>query len=101
MSHSPRRYAVSRVQSDANHGAIAHALRQCGASVVDLRAVGAGVPDLLVGYRGASWLLEVKTDAGKLRESQDVFAATWRGGPVVVVRSPAEALVAIGVRIDT
>jgi Holliday junction resolvase len=97
---SPRRFAARRGPADANQAGIITALRRCGASVVDLHAVGAGCPDLLVGFHGATWLLEVKTAKGLVRESQAAFARDWRGAPVIVVRTVAEALAAIGIQID-
>lgn len=92
---------------DVNHNAIVSALLVAGASVCDLAAVGGGVPDLLVGYRGVNRLLEIKRDQatafgrGKfvnraVRERQSQWAARWRGRPVVVVTTPEEALAAIG-----
>jgi hypothetical protein len=98
---SPRRFAARRGKVDANQPAIIKSLRRCGASVVDLHAIGGGVSDLLVGFRGENYLLEVKTGTGAVRDSQDDFMADWRGRPPVVVRSEAEAMTAIGVRIDT
>ncbi len=98
---SYRRFAASRGRQDANASAIIKALKACGASVVDLHAVGAGVPDVLVGYQGQSVLMEIKarekaTNAG-VRERQEAFLRDWRGGRVVTVRSEIEALAAIGV----
>ena len=54
-----------------------------------------GPLDLLVGFRGANYLLEVKTSKGKLRASQERFLGRWRG-QAVVVRTLTEALQAIG-----
>lgn len=73
-------------------------LRQVGATVVDLSAVGKGCPDLLVGHRGVTYLLEVKNVKGKNKTTpdQDVFYAWWRGAPVTIVRTADEALQAIG-----
>lgn len=45
---------------DSNHSEIVDALRQCGAFVTSLAAVGKGCPDLLVGFRGRWMLIEVK-----------------------------------------
>ena len=45
---------------DANQTEIVKALRQVGASVQSLASTGKGCPDLLVGFRGVNWLLEVK-----------------------------------------
>ncbi len=46
---------------DRNHVEIVAALRGVGASVQDLAAVGKGCPDLLVGYRGQNYVIEVKS----------------------------------------
>jgi hypothetical protein len=77
-------------QLDANHGAIREGLEAVGATVD-----GKGPLDLLVGFRGANYLLEVKTAKGKLRPSQERFMARWRG-QAIVVRTLDEALKAIG-----
>ncbi len=55
-----------------------------------------GRPDLLVGFRGETYLLEVKSPKGRLEDSQVTWHADWRGRPVAVVRTPTEALRAIG-----
>lgn len=81
---------------DSTHLEVKGALRAVGASVFDTADVGQGFPDLVVGYRGRTYLLEVKAPGGKLQESQKRFAATWRGAPFIVVHSRAEALEAIG-----
>lgn len=96
----PRRFAARQGKQDANQPEIVKALRRCGAHVVDLHAIGGGCPDLLVGFRGVNYLIEIKTLVGKVRTGQADFQATWPGGRVVIVRSIVEALVAIGVRID-
>ena len=84
---------------DGPHGAIVKALRQCGCAVVDLSSQGHGVPDLMVGRKGQTVLLEVKTARGQLRQSQKDFAATWTGCPVLVVRSVDDAIKLIGVAV--
>lgn len=84
-------------RTDANQASIMAALRQVGATVVDLSAVGKGVPDLLVGFRGRTYLLEVKNKAGRnrLTADQDVFIAWWHGVPPVIVYNEDDALIAI------
>jgi hypothetical protein len=77
-------------QLDANHREIRDGLRAVGATVDEK-----GPLDLLVGFRGTNYLLEVKTATGKLRPSQERFLAGWRG-QAVVVRTVDEALKAIG-----
>jgi hypothetical protein len=79
---------------DANEPAIAKAMVQVGASVTRLSAEG--VPDLLVGFRGCTYLLEVKVPGGTLTEAQETFIKHWNGLPVGIVRTPEEALIFIG-----
>lgn len=76
---------------DANHADIVSAFRKMGATVLDLSRVGGGCPDLLVGYRGENWLVEVKTAFGTLRESQERFFEGWRG-QCCVVRSVSDVI---------
>ncbi len=59
--------------------------------------------DLLVGYNGVTYLLEVKNPKGKNRIEPDqaAFFEEWTGLPVVIVRSPADALDAIGVAVSS
>lgn len=85
--------------TDANQTAIVAALRKVGAKVTSLAAVGGGVPDLLVGFRGVNVLLEVKNPEQskrdqRLRKSQREFHATWPG-KVAVVRTAEEAVLAV------
>jgi len=89
---------------DANQAGIVAALRKAGATVQILAAVGDGCPDLLAGYRGGNWLLEVKDGmqppSGRLlTPAQREWHRTWRGQKVVV-ESVAEALQAIGATVS-
>jgi hypothetical protein len=91
---------------DANQTEIVDALRTVGASVHSLSAVGGGIPDLLVGFRMVTYLLEVKDgkkkpSARELTPDQVRFHADWFGGACVVVNSVPEALAAVGVISDT
>lgn len=79
---------------DANEGEIVEALRAAGASVQPLSAKGC--PDLLVGYRGRTFLLEVKVGRARLTEDQEEWHETWEGQRVEVVRSVEAALQIIG-----
>lgn len=94
---------------DANHGEIACALASAGCSVLDLKAMGHGCPDLLVAgpvYPHTTLLLEVKDgkkppSEQKLRPAQVKFHSWWRG-PIHVVTSVEEALDVVGiVRIES
>lgn len=81
---------------DSTHREIVRMLEAVGASVFDSADVGGGFPDLVVGYRGKTYLMEVKGPKGKLRASQVAFGRRWKGTAVDVVRTAAEALIAIG-----
>lgn len=93
-----------RTNVDRNQRAIMDALRAIGATVLHLPATAAGLPDLLVGFRGRTLLLEVKNPATRygragMAASQRQFAQTWNGAPVYVVTTPSEAMQAIGVEV--
>ena len=84
---------------DANQAEIVQALRQIGATVQSLAAVGNGCPDLLVGFRGKNWLLEIKDgnkppSAQALTPHQVEWHRVWQGR-VVVVNSVESAIAAI------
>lgn len=75
---------------DANQAQIVDALRSCGATVQPLHTVGGGVPDLLVGYRNRTALLEVKDGSlppskRQLTEDQRAWHRQWRGGTLAIV----------------
>ena len=72
------------------------ALREVGASVTSLHAIGHGVCDILVGHRGANYLLEIKTLRGRLTRDEEYWHSLWKG-QLTVVRTVAEALAAVGV----
>jgi hypothetical protein len=76
-----------RQQRDSNHETIAQALQYHGCMVADLAEAGGGVPDLLVGYRGILFLVEVKSPVGVLSPKQRAFFDTWIEYPALVLRS--------------
>ena len=80
------RYAA---RVDANQDQIVVALRAAGANVWII-----GLPvDLLVGYKGHTFLVEIKTDAKKrLTALQQDFFESWGGGTLARVDSPDAAL---------
>jgi hypothetical protein len=89
-------------RTDENQTAIVEALRNIGAMVVITSAVGDGVPDLLVGYRGHTLLLEVKDGDNPpservLTRAQEIFHTAWgrHGGPIAVALSPADAIAVV------
>lgn len=85
---------------DANQTAVVRTLRALGCSVQSLAAVGAGVPDLLVGRNGQTVLMEVKDGSRppsdrQLTDAQKVWHRDWKGRPVVVVNNEHEAIAAM------
>ena len=58
---------------DANQNEIVAAFERLGCSVIDLSAVGKGVPDLAVSVFRQTVLVEVKTLEGELEPSQIRF----------------------------
>lgn len=79
---------------DANQKLIVEALRKCGATVQSLAMVGKGVPDLLVGYRGKNYLMEIKDGAkppSRQRLTQDEidWHANWRGDVKTITSAEA------------
>lgn len=89
----PTRRAARR---DANEPEIVEALETAGAAVERLNCSTGGVLDLLVGFRGMLYLLEVKTDQGRLNAAQRAFLKKFKGTPCFVVRNVYDALQAIG-----
>ena len=81
---------------DENQGLIVKALRACGATV-RIISQGDGIPDLLVGYRGHTILMEVKDgnkppSARQLTMAEQIFFDQWTGGKLFIVNSVEEAL---------
>lgn len=81
--------------TDANQKTIVADLRKAGATVFDLHSVGKGCPDILVGFRGVTYLIEIKTDTGSFTDRQYEWFALWEG-QVSVARTSEEALRIIG-----
>ena len=81
-------------RSDKNQQEIIDALRAVGASVTSIHRVGQGVPDLLVGFRGVTYLMEVKGKGAKLTSDEQDWHDLWRG-QVAIVRNIDEALMTL------
>jgi len=69
---------------DANQAQIVQQLRDFGATVLDLHAVGKGCVDILCGYKGKSYPMEIKTLHGKLTDPEKKFYDEWRGNYYIV-----------------
>ena len=81
---------------DANQNEIVAALRGIGATVAITSTLGKGFPDLVVGYRGKNYLLEIKDgnkppSARKLTDDEQQWHECWRG-QVAVIESPHDAM---------
>jgi hypothetical protein len=92
---------IRRSRTDDNQKQIVNVLRQVGATVQDTSGVGDGFPDLIVGYRGCNYLMEIKDGdkpPSKQRHTpaQEKWHDTWRG-QATTVTNEIEALCAIGV----
>lgn len=81
---------------DDNQNDIVAALRKAGATV-RIISQGEGIPDLLVGFKGETILLEVKDgnkppSARTLTDAEKKFFDEWEGGLCMVVKSVEDAL---------
>jgi len=81
---------------DDNQNDIVTALRKAGATVRVI-SQGEGIPDLLVGFKGETILLEVKDgnkppSARTLTPAEKKFFDDWEGGLCMVVNSVEDAL---------
>jgi hypothetical protein len=74
---------------DANQREIVAACRACGATVLILSNVGKGCPDLLIGYHGVNYLVEIKDGSKppsqqKLTPAERLFFDSWRGKAFII-----------------
>ena len=87
-----RKYGAKK---DANHKDILNAFKVRGSAVLDMSAMGNGVPDLCVWCKDRWYLVDIKnpnTGYGKrgLNERQKEWASAWKGGPVYLISTEAE-----------
>lgn len=85
-----------KARVDGNQAEIVAGLRRIGASVRSVAGVGAGFPDLAVGFRGRNYLLECKDprqvpSKRVLTPAEDDFHAEWTG-QVAIVETAEEAI---------
>lgn len=88
-----------RGKVDRNQPAIVRALRNAGATVQSLAEIGGGCPDLLVGFRGKNFVMEVKDGDAKpsqrrLTDDEVKWHVNWNGD-VRVVTCVEEAVIAL------
>ena len=85
-----------RARIDGNHAQVVSVLRRGGATVFSTAGVGDGFPDLVVGYRGVTHLIEVKNGTltpsrQRLTDDEQDWHHMWLGEPVEIVRSESQA----------
>jgi Holliday junction resolvase len=86
-----------RGRVDNNQADIVRWLRKAGCTVAITSGMGDGFPDLVVGYRWRTRLIEIKSPGGKLTPAQVTFIHTWTGEAPAVVTTAEEALMHMGV----
>lgn len=87
---------------DENQKEIVSGLRAIGATVALLSSLGSGIPDILVGFRGKNYLMEIKNPEKPIRDQrltkdEQVWIDAW-WGQVDVVKTLGEGLVVIGAK---
>ena len=84
---------IYKKRVDENQKTLVHTFIALGCSVLNLSIVGRGCPDLLIGYRGKSVLVEIKRDSkAYFTEPQVKFMQEWRGGAVSRIDSVDAAI---------
>ncbi len=78
-------------RKDANQKVIIDCLKKLGYSVLELDDVKNGCPDILVGKNGNNYLIEIKTEKGKLNELQQKFIERWNTR-VYIIKNIDEAI---------
>jgi hypothetical protein len=87
-------------RTDANQSEIVEAYLRAGCTVQLLHQVGGGCPDLVCGYRGVNYLIEVKDGSKppsrcKLNPIQEMWHLLW-AGQKAVAKNVTEALAVVG-----
>lgn len=81
----------NRHRRDACHKDIVAAFRALGCSVRDTSQLGDDGPDLLVGFMGRDFQVELKSAGGALSEDQAEFHDGWLGHRPVTLYSVEQA----------
>lgn len=92
--------AYKQHKTDGNQTAVVKHLRERGCSVQSLAEVGKGCPDLLIGWHGQTFLVELKNgtkppSARKLTPDEIEWHGQWSGARVLVTYSPNDTWAAI------
>lgn len=78
-------------RTDANQTEIVAALRKIGATVQPIHEIGKGCPDILVGYAGRNYAIEIKSGTEGLTYLELCWHREWRG-QVDIVNSAEDAI---------
>lgn len=80
---------MRRKRVDANQKDIVNSLRMIpGISVSHTHTVGSGFPDVVVGYRGINYLVEIKTDERcKLTPDEATWHRKWNGSVMIATNA--------------
>jgi len=81
------RNPAAQGRPDANHAEIVATYEALHCGVIDTHGQGFGFPDIIVHFSGYCAPVEIKTEEGKLRASQERFIRDWKGPKVEVVRT--------------
>jgi hypothetical protein len=82
---------------DANQRDIIAAFAKMGASVEVIRSPKPGCPDLLVGFQGKNYLVEVKVPkTGRLSDAQKLWRDNWKGSKPFVMTGIDDVLAFVG-----
>lgn len=85
---------------DTNQPAIVQALREVGATVEPTHMLGRGFPDIVVGFRGVNYLIEIKDgekspSKRRLTSDEKEWHLAWNG-TVDIVESVEDAYEVLG-----
>jgi len=81
-----------RGRRDSTHAPIRDGLRARGWTVLDNGDAGNGIPDLIAGKNGETYLIECKSPGKDERYGQAKARASWRGGSWIVAFSVEDVL---------
>jgi Holliday junction resolvase len=77
-------YSKRNAKKDGNQTRLVNQLRACGISVAITHRLGDGFPDIVAGWQGKNYLLEIKDPAQvpskrKLSKDEEIFRDAWKG----------------------
>lgn len=70
-------------RKDNNHNDITKTLSKMKISHKDTHMIGNGFPDLIIGFMGVNFLVEIKTNNGTLTDKEEDFFEFWEGDVIL------------------